>query len=297
MERRQIEYFIAVIDHGGFTAAAEALHIAQPSLSHSIKVLERELGAELFHRLPRGVRLTSAGEAFVTSARQALRDLETGRESVREVAGLMRGRLDLASLPTLTLDPLASVIGRFRHDHPEVSLQLLQPEQRSAVRESVVSGHAELGFVADTDIVPDPELHSIHIGWQELVVTMPPNTERTGDGPLTMEEVLNLDLITGQTGTFARDLLIEQARQHKHELNLVLEVSQRESGVHLVAAGAGSALLPTPLARIATLDGAVLASMSPPLWREVRLLRRPGPPSPAARAFQDALLEDVHQQG
>ncbi|MGH3631406.1 MAG: LysR family transcriptional regulator, partial [Sciscionella sp.] len=74
MERRQLEYFLAVVDHGGFTAAATELHVAQPSLSHSIKTLERELGAELFHRLPRGVRLTSAGEALVAHARRVLRD-------------------------------------------------------------------------------------------------------------------------------------------------------------------------------------------------------------------------------
>jgi len=61
MERRQLEYFLAVIDHGGFTSAATALHVSQPALSAAVKSLEKDLGALLFHRLPRGVRLTAAG--------------------------------------------------------------------------------------------------------------------------------------------------------------------------------------------------------------------------------------------
>ncbi len=51
MERRQLEYFLAVVEHGGFTAAATALHVAQPSLSHAIRSLEREFGGRLFHRV------------------------------------------------------------------------------------------------------------------------------------------------------------------------------------------------------------------------------------------------------
>ncbi|MGW0846059.1 SUMF1/EgtB/PvdO family nonheme iron enzyme [Streptomyces sp. NPDC002787] len=80
MERRQLEYFIAVVEHGGFTAAAMALHVAQPSLSHAIRSLERECGGRLFHRLPHGVALTAAGEALVRPARQVLRDLSTAVE-------------------------------------------------------------------------------------------------------------------------------------------------------------------------------------------------------------------------
>ncbi|MGH3629203.1 MAG: LysR family transcriptional regulator, partial [Sciscionella sp.] len=245
--------------------------------------------AELFHRLPRGVRLTSAGDALVAHARRVLRDLESGRASVREVAGLVAGRLDLASLPTLTLDPLAAVLGRFRHRYREVSVRLLQPEQRSSVLDAVRGGEAELGF-ADAQPGGDRELESVHIGWQELVVTMPPGTKRPRGGSLTVDRLLSLELITGQQGTLARDLLGGQARRRGREFNLVVEVAHRESALHLVVAGAGCALLPEPLARIAALEGAVLASVSPPVRRELHLLRRPGPLSPAARAFQSLLL-------
>lgn len=107
MERRQLEYFLAVIDAGGFTAAAAAQHVSQPGLSHAIKTLERELGAALFHRLPRGARLTAAGEVLAESARRIVRETEIARARVADVAGVVIGRLDLVALPGLLVAPLA----------------------------------------------------------------------------------------------------------------------------------------------------------------------------------------------
>ncbi|MGH3519492.1 MAG: LysR family transcriptional regulator [Haloechinothrix sp.] len=289
MERRQLEYFLAVVDHGGFTAAANALHVAQPSLSHSIKVLERELGAELFHRLPRGVRVTAAGEALIDSARRTLRDMETARAAVREVAGLMAGRLDLVSLPTLALDPLAEVIGRFRRDYPGVQVRLAQSELGEEVREAVRTGAAELGL-ADASTRRFEDLDSVRIGSQELVVTLPPGTEPPAGGKMSIDELLTRDLVTGFAGTLVRDLLGNEAERRGTELKVVVEVGHRESALHLVVAGAGCAVLPRPLARVAALEGAVLASVDPILERQIHLVRRPGTLSPAARAFQDVLL-------
>ena len=114
MERRQFKYFLAVIDHGGFTAAATALHISQPALSTAIKTLEKDLGAMLFHRLPRGVKVTDAGAEFAESARVIMRELDTARTRVDALTGLIAGRLDVISLPGMLLDPLAPAVGRFR---------------------------------------------------------------------------------------------------------------------------------------------------------------------------------------
>lgn len=290
MERRQIEYFVAVVEHGGITAAAHALHVAQPSLSRSIKTLERELDAELFHRLPRGIRLTAAGEVFLESARRALREFEVGRALVREVTGIRAGRLDIASLPTLTLDPLAPVIGRFRAAWPDVTLHMVQPEQRAAVRDSVVSGRAELGF-ADAAVEPDSELLTEHVGEQDFVAALPPSSPLPEPHALSWEELLTREFVTGLPGTLGRDVLAARAAEHGMSLRTVVEVSHRESALHLVVAGAGCALLPAPLADIAALKGAVVATVVPPLRRELQLLRRPGRLSPAAREFREFVLE------
>src|SRR2546429_2012822 len=87
MEIRQIEYVVGVVEQGGFTRAAEALHVTQPALSEGIRRLEAELGLELFHRVGRRALLSSAGEAFLEPARQVLRDLGVLRMSVEAVRG------------------------------------------------------------------------------------------------------------------------------------------------------------------------------------------------------------------
>ena len=105
MESRRLRHFLAVADHGGFTAAAQAVYVSQPALSLAVKELEAEVGASLFIRNRRTVRLTAAGEALVGPARQVIRDLETGQAAVAAVAGLVAGNLTMASLPTLVADP------------------------------------------------------------------------------------------------------------------------------------------------------------------------------------------------
>src|SRR4051812_8612165 len=127
MDLRRLGLFLAVVDHGGFTAAARAVHVAQPAVSLAVRELEGELGAELLVRSRRGVALTAAGRALVGPARQALRDVATAAAAVAAVSGLVAGRLDLACLPSLAADPVAGLVGRFRHAHPQVEVRLDAP--------------------------------------------------------------------------------------------------------------------------------------------------------------------------
>src|SRR3954470_6783964 len=123
MELRQLEYIVAAADHGGFTKAAAALRVAQPSLSNGIRTLEDELGVELFARVGRNVQATSAGELVIDSARQVLRDMAALSSVAAGVAGLEAGRLDVVVLPTLAVDPVAHLIGQFRQQHPGVTVR------------------------------------------------------------------------------------------------------------------------------------------------------------------------------
>lgn len=145
MDLRQLRYFLAVVDHSGFTAGADAEHVAQPSLSQAIKALERELGTPLFERLGRSVRLTAAGEALVEPARQTIRDVATAAAAVEAVRNVDGGHLDLVCLPTLAVAPVASFIGAFRRRFPAVTVRLLEPEDSSALLDLVVRGAAEIG--------------------------------------------------------------------------------------------------------------------------------------------------------
>src|SRR4051794_22310006 len=110
MDERRVGYFLAVVDEGSVTRAAQRLHVAQPSLSQALRAFENELGAQLFHRVGRGVQLTAAGEAFVGPARQIIRAIEDGRNVISGVVELRRGTLEIAALATLAADPMATLI-------------------------------------------------------------------------------------------------------------------------------------------------------------------------------------------
>src|SRR4051812_47669508 len=210
MDLRQAAYVVAVVDHGTFTAAAASIPVSQPALSQAIAALERDLGAPLFHRLGREVRLTAAGEAFVEPARRMLRDAEVARAAVADVAGLRSGRVDIVALPTLVVEPLVELVGRFRRINPGVLVRITEPEDAEAVAGNVRSGAAELGL-GDT-IVDDPGLAVDHLGRQALLAVLPPGTELDQDH-ITIARLASFPLITTPRGTSSRRLLAAALRQ------------------------------------------------------------------------------------
>jgi DNA-binding transcriptional LysR family regulator len=126
MELRHLRYFIAVAEERGFTRAAERLWVAQPGLSRHIRDLERELGAQLFERHPRGVELTEVGELFLERARTAAAAVDaagaTGRDVEAGVVGTVRLGIALGAGWHLT----ASVLDEFARARPGVELTLLE---------------------------------------------------------------------------------------------------------------------------------------------------------------------------
>jgi DNA-binding transcriptional LysR family regulator len=128
MDERRLRYFLAVAEEGGVTRAAKRLRIAQPSLSQALRAFESELGVVLFHRVGRGVRLSSAGEQLVGPARQVLRAMDDARNAISGVTELRTGKLELATLATLAVDPMAGLIGRFRDRYPGIEVDVYEPE-------------------------------------------------------------------------------------------------------------------------------------------------------------------------
>jgi LysR family carnitine catabolism transcriptional activator len=285
LEIRQIEYVVAVVDHGGFTRAAEALFVAQPSLSQGIRTLERELGVELFRRVGRRALLTAAGEAFLGPARQLLRDAAVIRASAAAVAGVAAGHLDLVALPTLAAEPLARLIGAFRVAHPSVTVRVAEPEAADEIVEMVRSGRCDLGL-AELPVSGD-DLESIPLLHQEIVAVCPPGTPLPRGGTLQVAKLGDMALVTTPPGTSTRRL-VQQALASAHvEPVVAVETGQREAILPLVLAGAGTTFLPEAPAREAAARGAVVVRMSPPLRRTVGFVHRRGPISPAARAFME----------
>lgn len=279
MDTNRLRHFVAVVDHGGFTAASKAVYVSQPALSLAVKELERELGTPLFTRVGRRARLTAAGAALLGPARQALRDVETGRAAVAAVAGLTAGSLSVCSLPTLAADPMAGLVGQFRRHHPGVRIDLAAPESGGELFDLVDDGTCELGL---TDALHVPgSFAAIDAGSQSLVFIHPPGTvsSRSRGG---VAEVVTDDtpFVAAPEGTSTRRLLDEQLDALGITPLLAVASAQREAIIPLVLAGAGSALVPDALARIAERFGAVVSHPEPTVVRRLALVYRPGALSP-----------------
>ncbi len=105
--------FVAVAEHGGFTAAARALGVSQPAVSRAVRELERSCGFELVERAPQGVRLTRAGESFLLNARDVIGAMRSADEAVTALGGLEHGRLHVGASTTIATYVLPPFIGRF----------------------------------------------------------------------------------------------------------------------------------------------------------------------------------------
>ncbi|SDD87174.1 transcriptional regulator, LysR family [Cupriavidus sp. YR651] len=153
---RHVRYFLAVAEAGNFTRAAEALHVSQPTLSQQIRQLEETLGAPLFDRSGRTVRLTDAGEAYLVHARRALQDLEAGRRAIHDVGELTRGNLRLAMTPTFTPYLVAPLIVAFNAKYPNITLSVREmPQER--VEPLLADDQIDIGIAFDDIHLPDLE--------------------------------------------------------------------------------------------------------------------------------------------
>ncbi|MGH9169592.1 MAG: LysR family transcriptional regulator [Acidimicrobiales bacterium] len=282
MDTRQLAIFLEVVDEGGFTRAADSLALAQPSVSQAIAALEEDLGTQLFHRLGRSVRLTPAGEALVLAARQVRRDLANARQAVEEVAGLSSGRLDLACLPTLAAAPLGPLVGKFRVSYPGVSIVLSDPQDTAELLDFVRKGRSELGLVERVEV---EDLSLVSLGSQDFRVVLPPGSKAAS--PFRLKNLGSMPLVAAPAGSSTRSMLDDALRAVGVTANVVVEAAQREALLPLIAAGAGAALLPVPLADLAGALGCVVVEPRPAVCREVALVHRFGPLTPAAEKFTE----------
>jgi LysR family transcriptional regulator, carnitine catabolism transcriptional activator len=284
MEVAQLRYAVAVADRGSFTAAAQQCFVSQPSLSQAIKAIERELGVELFARSGRPVRPTAAGEAFVRSARVALRAFDSISNEVALVVGLMAGHLDLVALPTLALDPVAAMVGAFRTRYPGVVVRLAHPEGTDDLLRAVRSGESEVGITeAPTAGVSIDGLTVRWLSRQELVVVLPPDS--VVDSEISAEQLADMAIVAQPRGTSTRTLLDGVLAAVGRSADVVVETDQRDAVVPLVLAGAGVALLPLPMAQRAAAQGARTARVGEGLFRDLAVVHRDADLSPAAAAF------------
>jgi DNA-binding transcriptional LysR family regulator len=278
MNPRQLEYLVAAVEEGTFTAAAERCFVSQPSLSAAIAQLEAESGTMLFHRVGRSIRPTAECETLLPLARDALRSLDVVRESMAS-PGRLVGRVDLAVQPTLAVHPTVEIIARLRVEHPDVVVRLVSPGDDSSIAELVTSGRCEMGL---GERPADRTLRWQRIGVEEYVI-LHPRWRSDGDG-----EVASLEgrpVVAPPAGTPTRLVLDEACARAGFSPRVVVEADHRDAILPLVLAGVGSALLPAsslPLGREREVRHAVVRGLS----RSIGLVWRDGPLTPAGGALR-----------
>src|SRR4051794_2014645 len=149
MELDHVEAFVAIVRHGGFPRGSAGPPFSQPAISRRIRLLETELGAPLFERLPGGPLLTEAGRVFLPHAEALLASMRDGAEAVAALEG-ESGAVTLALVGTLASTALTARLKRFREAHPQIDLRIrtaLSAEVSALVRR----GDAHLGLRYDDD--------------------------------------------------------------------------------------------------------------------------------------------------
>lgn len=247
MELRHLEHFVAVAEEGHFTRAAQRLIISQSGLSASIRTLERELGAALFHRNTRQVSLTEAGRALLAESRRTLASVEAAREAVAAVNGLLRGTLRIGTEQCLGAVDVPGLLARFRAAHAGVEVRL---DQAGSARllDDVRASVLDAAFVPVVGAPPeDVELVRLHS--EAVVALCRPDHPLAGAGTVKLDELHDAAFVDFQEGWGARQAADAAFAAAGLDRRVTMEVNDVHTLLDLVGHGLGVALVPEHVTR------------------------------------------------
>ncbi|MEV5574072.1 LysR family transcriptional regulator [Spirillospora sp. NPDC052269] len=287
MELRHLRHFVALAEERNFTRAADRELIVQSGLSSSVRALEREVGAELFVRGSRPVRLTAEGAALLPAARRTLESAEAARQAVQDVRGLLSGRLRIGTYPiNPRLLPLPELLVAFARAHPALDVSVRQiPGTGLAAK--VADG--ELDCAIFDQIGPLPEgLRAVHLLSEELQVAVPATHPLATRATVTLQDLANEPFVETDPAWTTRlrtDAAFTEAAVPRR---IVCEVADWQLLRDLVEAGLGIALAPptqlTPRADDPTDTLRLIPLKDAKVERHLALVL-PTTPSPAATHF------------
>lgn len=289
MQLHQLHYFTAVADARHFTRAAEAVHVAQPSLSQQIRALERELGADLFHRARGHITLTDAGEALLPLARRILADADTARREVQEVAQLRRGRVRLGAPPSLCAAVVPDVLRDFRARYPGVELQVHEDGSQDLVR-VLADGALDLALVITPLPVQAPALTTAQLLREELVVVSSPEEPApVRKKAMRVADLRDRPLAMFRRGYDLRELTIAACRAEGFEPVFGVEGGEMDAVLGFVRAGLGLAVVPSMVAERTGLR--VTPFSAPGLYRTISVAHRSDVSPPRAARELRRIIE------
>ncbi len=241
MELHQLRYFCAVARRASFTRAAEDEHVAQPSLSQQIQKLELELGARLFDRLGRTVRLTDFGKAFLPRARDILRELGEAAQQIQHMAGTEQGRVSLGAIPTIAPYFLPLRLAEFSRRHPHVQVNVVE-ETTPVLLQRLQEATIDLALLALP--VPGTGLECHELMREELYLALPSRHRLASRASVDLRQIEREPFLLIKEGHCFRENTLAACRRARLQLNVVFESGQFETILAMVAAGMGVSLVP-----------------------------------------------------
>ena len=241
MELHQLRYFCAVAETGSFSRAAEQSHVAQPSLSQQILKLEDELGARLFDRLGRSVRLTDLGKTFLPRARAVLRELEAAKGDVVERKDSVAGPLCVGVIPTIAPYFLPPQLICFTRQFPQAQLTVVEeitPVLLDRLRASTV----------DVAILALPirghEFDTFPLLTERLFAALPRKHALASRRSLSLKDLRKEPFLLLRDGHCFRDTAVAACDRARLNPQIVFESGQFSSILSMVGTGMGVSIVP-----------------------------------------------------
>lgn len=283
-----IQAFVVVAELGGFSKAAEHLHVTQTALTRRVQKLESYLGLRLLDRTTRYVELTAVGREFLPQAKAIVGEMTLAVGRLKDMSKHARGSFTLACVPTMASHVLPAVIRRYMQSHPGNRVRLIDTSAFE-VRDAVLHGQAEIGIGIPTE--RHPEIQETLLLEEPLMFFCRKEHPLSGRESVTWSDMGEAELVVVGSMTATRVFMDYQLAKRGISLSGAYEVQHHATAISLVAAGVGSAILPASTLEEGARPGVCrIPLVSPVVKRKIILLRRKNSTlSPAAAAFFELL--------
>ncbi len=270
MEISQLRAVLAIAKTHSFSRAAQELYLSQSTLSLQVAKLEKELGVTLFYRTTRTVHLTEAGEEFVKSAGDILRNIRLLSQNMSAYGGLMRGTLTIGAISSLEAIHFSEMLASFYSLYPSLNIDLQEGGSISLI-EMLRSHRIAQAFVVVEDPAQYPDLHFTYLGRDEyhLAVSRLHRLARRKTIELTDLENENLISHQGEHGVSA--ILNNAFHRAGIEPNVICRSSIPTIGFSLIEAGIGVGFFPAEIFARMPSSGVAELSVTPPLYKNIYL--------------------------
>ena len=241
MELHQLRYFCAVAETGSFSRAAEQSHVSQPSLSQQIMKLEDELGARLFDRLGRSVRLTDLGKTFLPRARGVLRELEAAKGDVVEHKDSVGGVVTIGVIPTVAPYLLPAYLTTFSRKFPQARLTVVE-EITPVLLDRLRAGTIDVAILALP--IRGHEFAVTALLTEPLFAALPAKHKLASRRSLSLKDLRSEPFLLLRDGHCFRDTAVAACDRARLNPQIIFESGQFSSLLSMVAAEMGVSIVP-----------------------------------------------------